>query len=109
MTYEQIIEVLTSGQKMTMGTMIKLQRALGKKISALSKTEADIKKMNDEEQMDHQLAMLEVVSNLVFIAVGSPADLSPDAISELIPFDKVEEVSEAIGKYMNQVTEVKKN
>lgn len=108
MNYEQIMEKLR-GTKFTMGTMIKLQRSIGKKISVLTVGEKEIEAMDDEQAMQHQLDMMEVLSTLVYIAIGSPAELSPDDVADLIPFDKIEEVSSAIGSIMGQVESVRKN
>ena len=108
MTYEMILDKLNTG-RMTMATMIRLQKAVGKKIGALGTSEEQLAKMAPDEVMEQQIAMLEVVANLVFIAMGSPVDSSPEDIAELIPFDKTEEISTAIGKYMNATADVKKN
>lgn len=108
MNYTEIIEKL-KGAHMTMGTMIKLQRAVGKKMSVLNRSEAEIEALDGEAQMQHQLDMMEVLSTLVYVSIGSPHEMSPDDIADIIPFDKIEEVSTAVGGLMGQVETVRKN
>lgn len=108
MNYEEMIEKL-KGARLTMGSMIKLQRAVGKKSAVLNRSEAEIDALNPEEAMQHQLDMMEVLSNLIYVSIGSPKDLDPDAIADIIPFDSIGEVSEAIGNIMGQVDKTRKN
>lgn len=108
LNYETMMETL-KGANLTMGVMIKLQRSVGKKAAVLNASDKEIAKMSPEAQMEHQLDMMEVLSNLIYICIGSPKSKTPDDIADLIPFDKVEEVSVAIGDLMGQADKTKKN
>lgn len=96
-------------KKMTMGGMIRLQKALGEKMGVFEISDEDQVKMTAGERALHTASLMEVTNYILYVAMGSPADLEPLDIADVIPFDKTEEISNAIGKYMNQVQEVKKN
>lgn len=98
MNYEQLIsKVLTT--KFNLGHMMRMQKEIG--MDKLSKMD----NIGDEDQFE----MLEIMVGMLHVIIGSPKDFTPDDIADIIPVDKMEEVSKAMEAFLGQLGNVQKN